>query len=138
MIKPTNIDCSNVHSPIKQTTRMTIPTWQELVAEKKARQASQIPEAWRISPSLLLNVSPESQDSVLEIPRHSGLLTAEELDITENYDAVDLVQKLAKQEFSAHAVTLAFCKRAAIAHQVVSTISHFLSTPSVTSCRLAA
>jgi amidase len=112
---------------------MTAPTWQELVAEKKTRQASQIPEGWRISPNLLHNVSAESQDSVLDVPRRSGLLTTEELDITESYDAVHLVQKLAKKEFSAHAVTLAFCKRAAIAQQVVRTISPFLSIPSVTS-----
>jgi amidase len=124
MSKPTNIECSNTHSTTEQTPKMTVPTWRELAAEKRARQANQIPEAWRISPSLLENVSPESRDSVLDVPRRSGLLTAEELNITERYDAVDLVQKLAKQEVSAYAVTLAFCKRAAIAQQVVSSISH--------------
>jgi hypothetical protein len=98
---------------------MTALNWKELVAGKQNEQAKQLPEAWRISPSLLQHVSAKSHLNVLDFPRLSGLLTAEELDLTEKYDAVDLVKKMANKEVSAHAVTLAFCKRAAIAQQVV-------------------
>jgi amidase len=99
---------------------MTVPNWRELVAGKQAQQESQLPQAWRISPSLLQDVSEKSLRSVLDIPRQSQLLSTEELDLTENYDAVDLIQKMAKKEVSAYTVALAFCKRAAIAQQVVS------------------
>jgi amidase len=104
---------------------MTVPNWKHLVAEKQAQQANQLPQAWRISPSLLQEISPQSQINVLDIPRQSGLLSTEELDLTEKYDAVDLVQKMANKEVSAYAVVLAFCKRAAIAQQVVRTYVAF-------------
>lgn len=56
----------------------------------------------------------------MDYPAESGLLSAEELAITEQTAAV-LVDKLAKGELSSVQVTTAFCKRAAIAHQLVRT-----------------
>ena len=46
-------------------------------------------------------------------------LNALECDITSNFDATALLQKLREGEWSAEQVTVAFCKRAAIAHQLV-------------------
>lgn len=93
--------------------------WKEVVAEKRAEVAKQLPPEWRLSKSILDTISPSADISVLDVPSQSGILTAKELEITEKYDAVDLVAKLASKELSAYDVTLAFCKRAAIAHQVV-------------------
>ena len=55
-------------------------------------------------------------------PRICGLLTEHELDITENYDAVTLLEKIAAKELTSHLVTTAFCKRAAVAQQLVSSV----------------
>lgn len=54
------------------------------------------------------------------LPRRCGLLSESELEITENYPATQLLAKLASGQLSSLAVTTAFCKRAAIAQQVVS------------------
>jgi len=56
---------------------------------------------------------------VMDFPAKSGIMSPEELAITES-SAVDLVKKLAASELSSVAVTTAFCKRAALAHQLVS------------------
>ena len=93
--------------------------WQTLVKGKRAEVAKALPQEWRLPSSILDTVSASASISVLDVPAKSGLLTAKELDITENHDAVDLIAKMAAGEVSAFDVTLAFCKRAAIAHQVV-------------------
>jgi amidase len=48
------------------------------------------------------------------------LLTARELEITCVQDAVVLLEKIHSKEWSAFEVTVAFCKRAAIAQQLVN------------------
>ena len=59
------------------------------------------------------------EDAQVRLPELiARLQPGEELQIT-NSSAVDLVAKLAKGELKAVAVATAFCKRAAIAHQVV-------------------
>jgi len=92
-------------------------SWQDKAAKKKAAQKASIPEAWRLPKSILEGIS--STASVLRLPAESDLLSSEELDMTSNYDLVDLSQKLQARTFSALTVTTAFCKRAAIAHQAV-------------------
>ncbi|MCO5566197.1 hypothetical protein L7F22_019873 [Adiantum nelumboides] len=47
-----------------------------------------------------------------------GLLTKEEIIITEQYDAPTLVKKMIEGEFTSVEVTTAFCKRAVIVHQL--------------------
>lgn len=56
---------------------------------------------------------------MIDIPKQCGLLTEEEIDITENYDAVALLQKITLRQLSSRTITTAFCKRAAISHQIV-------------------
>ena len=93
--------------------------WKTLVTAKRAEAAKALPQEWRLPSSILATVSPSADISVLDVPAKSGLLTPKELDITENHDAVDLIAKMAARELSSFEVTQAFCKRAAIAHQVV-------------------
>lgn len=90
------------------------PTWQELAANKKQEQEQSIPKEWRIQ------LPPESQLNVLDVPTTCGLLTPKELEITGYKDVTVLLDKLATGQLSAVEVTTAFCKRAIIAHQVVS------------------
>ena len=95
--------------------------WRDIATRKKAEQQARIPEAWRL---------PESTDlekgNILQVPRQSGILTDAELQITEDYDATELVDELAKGNLSSTAVATAFCKRAAIAQQLTNCLTEIL------------
>lgn len=92
----------------------TKPTWQELVADKRARQAATFPSEWQLK-----ELPDESVLDVTKIPESCGMLSAKEIGIT-NADVSELLEKLAKAEWSSVEVTEAFYKRAIIAHQLVS------------------
>ncbi|KAJ9191165.1 hypothetical protein DTO164E3_8960 [Paecilomyces variotii] len=91
--------------------------WEELVADKRARLEKTIPAEWKIQ-------TLPTEDSVIDYPTKSGLLSAKELEIT-NSTATDLVAKLATGELKSYDVTLAFCKRAALAHQLLNCALEF-------------
>ncbi|THY73773.1 glutamyl-tRNA amidotransferas-like protein subunit A [Aureobasidium pullulans] len=91
--------------------------WKEIAAAKNQRINDSIPKEWRIDTSSL-------PDNVMDIPATSGILSRTELDIT-NSSATDLVAKLAAGKLKAVDVTTAFCKRAAISHQVTNCALEF-------------
>lgn len=89
--------------------------WHAICKSKQKRRDEAIPQAWR------LRFSDQSKDrNVMDVPTSCGILSVEEVRITSDYDAVSLVEEVAKGRFTAEAVTVAFCKRAAIAHQLVT------------------
>ncbi|KAI1271039.1 putative fatty-acid amide hydrolase [Xylaria sp. FL0933] len=92
--------------------------YRTIAAEKVARQRSKIPEAWRLFPQITKNAI-----NLMQIPTTCGVLSDFECDITSNYDATALLAKLKAGTFSAEQVTVAFCKRAAIAHQLVNCLT---------------
>lgn len=96
-------------------------SWQDIAAGKRRAAYNLIPEAWRLPAPMI--PKPEEPVSVMEIPRKCGILSEAELDITESYDAVALVAKLASKQFSAKDVITAFSKRAAIAQQLVNCLT---------------
>ncbi|KAJ5604365.1 Amidase [Penicillium lagena] len=96
---------------------MTIESWTEIVKQKQAEVATQIPPAWRLSAEYT-DISPTKSTNVLDVPRQCGLLSPKQMEITEKYDATALLEKIHHQELSAYEVTEAFCIRAAIAQQV--------------------
>jgi amidase len=91
--------------------------WEKIAEDKKNRIAASIPPAWRIE-------SLPTENSVMGYPKTSGIMSAEELDITES-SAADLVAKIAAGKLTSVAVTTAFCKRAALAHQLVNCALEF-------------
>ncbi len=90
-------------------------TWETLAAQKRQALLDSIPEEWRIPQDLL---PPDDQEDVTGFPETSGWFTPEELTIT-GLTASELLPKLASGELKSEAVTKAFCKRAAAAHQLV-------------------
>lgn len=86
-------------------------TWEHVAADKRGRIDKSIPSEWKIS-------TPLSLTSVIDVPASSGVLSPQELKITDS-TASELVPRLAKGQLKAVDVTLAFCKRAALAHQLV-------------------
>jgi amidase len=112
--------------------------WQILSAQKRAALYETIPKEWRLPESTLTQIhgtasptdplTPASSfpaTSAIEIPKSCGILTEREIDLTENYDATELVQKMIKKEATSEEVTLAFSKRAAIAQQCVNCLTEF-------------
>ena len=89
--------------------------WTDVAAKAQTKLRNSIPSEWRIP---YKNLPPDDQLDVTDFPRNSGLLTDAELKITESF-ATDIVGAVAAGEWTAEEVTRAFCKRAAIAHQVV-------------------
>lgn len=107
---------------------MTISTtqsepWQAIAARKREEAAKKIPVEWTLPSKYTEGVSETSTASVLHVPRECGLLSATELEITEQYDAVDLLKAIAAAKFTALEVTVAFSKRAAIAQQLTQCLT---------------
>ncbi|TKA24468.1 hypothetical protein B0A50_06625 [Salinomyces thailandicus] len=94
-------------------------TWRDIAARKQQERADRIPKEWRL-PSAHKN---GSNGNVLDVPRKCGLLTTQELSITEDYDATALVAALTSRRLSSVDITTAFCKRAAIAHQLTNCLT---------------
>ncbi|KIW04821.1 uncharacterized protein PV09_04005 [Verruconis gallopava] len=95
-------------------------TWKAISERKKAEQASRIPKEWRIDPA---HLPKNNTKNVIDVPRQCGLLSREELHVTEDYDATELLEKLRTGGLKSFDVTKAFCKRAAIAHQVTNCLT---------------
>lgn len=92
-----------------------LPTdWQAIAARKQAKRDAAIPEDWRIDVSKY-----EHLHNVLHVPGSCTVLSSNEKDITSSHDAVDLLDKMKSGTFSVEEVVTAFCKRAAIAQQLV-------------------
>ncbi|EPS41303.1 hypothetical protein H072_4818 [Dactylellina haptotyla CBS 200.50] len=83
-----------------------------------AEQQSRIPKEWR-----LRSLPDESVTDVRYIAKECGILSTRELEITETYDAVELADKIRNRIYSCHEVALAFCKRAAIAQQLLNCLT---------------
>lgn len=97
-------------------------SWEQLVSKKKESLRDAIPQEWRLNPVVLASLTGNSRLMALDPVRKSGILTDLEIEITEKYSAAQLVSRMARGELKAVEVVTAFCKRAAIAQQLVSEI----------------
>lgn len=102
---------------------MAVEDYKVVAQRKISSNAAKIPKEWQLQKEYLENVDAKSNLNVLGVPKQCGILTDKELDITENYDATALLAKLAAKELSSYEVVLAFCKRAAIAQQLVTFVA---------------
>ncbi|KAL7919129.1 amidase [Trichoderma austrokoningii] len=83
--------------------------------------ATKVPGDFRLSPDIINNAPRD----VTSIPRQCGLLSAEEIKITENYDATALAALIRGKKLTSVAVATAFAKRAIIAHQLTSCLTEW-------------
>lgn len=93
---------------------MMMEPWQKLAEETKASIKAALPKEW-----LLPAPRPQDVEDVMSIPYECGILSDQELFLTDQ-DATTLAGMLAEGKLKSYDLTLAFCKRAAIAHQLVS------------------
>ncbi|KAF1852016.1 amidase [Cucurbitaria berberidis CBS 394.84] len=91
--------------------------YQIISAEKNMQRHSKIPKEW------LLPKSHHGATNFMDVPSTCGVLSDVEHNITSNFDATALLEKLKGGEWSAEQVTVAFCKRAAIAHQLTNCLT---------------
>lgn len=89
--------------------------WQSKAAAKKTAILVSIPEEWRLSPAQL-----QLAEGVRDItgPFIQQFLSDDEVAII-SLDSVPIVEAIKSGKLSAVQVTKAFCKTAAIAHQIV-------------------
>lgn len=117
--------------------------WKSLARDKKASRDAKIPLDWTLKAGQV----PDDQLNVIDIPYECGILTAKEEGITD-LTAKVLIESILSHKYTSYEVrvemsevippseqtlillkvTLAFCKRAAIAQQLVrsSTTSSFI------------
>jgi amidase len=92
--------------------------WKVIAQRKQAERESRIPKAWRLSA-----LPSTSTLDVRYVPRTCGILTSQEIVITEDYDATALAEAIRSRKLTAEAIAIAFCKRAAIAQQVCNCLT---------------
>lgn len=82
--------------------------------------------------SLLGHLLPDSSVlNVSDIPHQCGLLSNDEIIITENYTACQLIHQLAQGKLTAEQVIKAYLKRAGIAHQLTNCATEFLTEEAI-------
>ena len=96
-------------------------TWEDIGKQARAKLLESIPPEWRLPEDKL---PPADQANVLDVPFNSGLFTEHEILITTS-SATHIVQAIASGEWKSIEVTRAFCKRAAVAHQLVRCIHRY-------------
>ncbi|KAH6643515.1 amidase signature domain-containing protein [Boeremia exigua] len=96
--------------------------------EFETRRAAISKEFARKVPSELLLPSElitNPPNDVTNIPRTCGVLTDQEIEVTESYDAVALADVVASRRLTAVEVTTAFAKRSMIAHQLTCCLTQW-------------
>jgi len=103
----------------------TTPSWQTLSAAHRERQKRAIPGEWLLEPhriAQLKHAGTQAEGRLIEadVVRESGLLTEAELAITQDFTAVELLEKISSRDLTSLQVVEAFGKRAALAQQLAS------------------
>lgn len=96
--------------------------WQKKAAAKREANVKKIPKEWLL-PAEFLKGNETSNVSVLDVPAKCGILTPEEVIVTQNFDAVSLAKVVQVGALKAEGVAIAFCKRAAIAQQLTNCLT---------------
>lgn len=99
------------------TIKMTQGDYRIIAHEKRLQRSQKIPTAWTLDEE-----KRQGTFNPLDLPITCGILSDTEIDITSKYDATSLLMGIKIGTWSVEQVTTAFCKRAAIAHQMVNFI----------------
>ncbi|KAL2312851.1 Amidase [Schizosaccharomyces pombe] len=96
---------------------MTID-WRQIAAKYCAHRDGSIPEPFKIK-----TLPKDTVLNVTKIPSECGLLTPKEIELTEKYDATALAEMIKDRKVTSVELVTAFCKRAAIAQQLVNCVN---------------
>jgi amidase len=107
-----------------RTMLESLKAWRGVSDAKKAEQAARIPAEWKLHPS---EYPPLGTIDVRPVAESSGILSDRELKITgDSYDATSLAAAIANGKYTAEEVVTAFCKRAAIGHQLCNNLTEIM------------
>jgi hypothetical protein len=110
-------------------TNMEDTDWDRLVDEKRRDRDSRIPKEWRLPSHIVERVSSETPTNAFDVLKANSLLTPRETHLTERYTAQQLLRGIASGTLTSLEVCSAFCKRAAIAQQLVGQINQLDAQP---------
>jgi amidase len=96
-------------------------SWELVAKQSQANVLRSIPERWRLDAGKYISLK-----DVTEVPRTCGLLSEEQLEITE-LGATEIALRLESRQLTAVQVLEAFAGRAAIAHQLVRLCSQVMT-----------
>ena len=128
MTRKSSITESNTINPKMSTTTTTTsqtPAWKQKAAAKRTQVYEQIPKEWRLPDPL------PTPKNTYDYLRTSGILSEQELAITEPTSARLLLNKLATRQLSAVETTTAFAHRAAVAHQLIRCCTEMFFTQAI-------
>ncbi|KAF1815474.1 amidase signature enzyme [Eremomyces bilateralis CBS 781.70] len=105
-----------------------LPNWAQKSAQKRDSLKAKINPAWLLDLSPTVDLSESSTVSAMDVLQQYGrqVLSKQEWELTEEHDATGMLQLLAERKVSAVEVTTAFCKRAAIANQLVNCLTEVM------------
>lgn len=92
--------------------------WKAKASAKLHATTAKIPDEWCLPDSIL-----DSSPDVQAVPRTCGILSPEEIIITESHDTSALVKHLTKGTLFSVDVTTSFAKHVAIAQQLTSCLT---------------
>ncbi|GAM89787.1 hypothetical protein ANO11243_078260 [Dothideomycetidae sp. 11243] len=103
--------------------------WKRAAAEKRDSVLASFPKEWRID-------APPSAEAQRDVtgPFIQQYLSTKEIEITET-EAVGIVDKASRGEWTATEITKAFCHRAALAHQLVNCLHEVFFDDAIESAR---
>ncbi|EXJ91388.1 hypothetical protein A1O1_04500 [Capronia coronata CBS 617.96] len=108
----------------KEPDTTGLEQWEKVHAAKKAEQESRIPQEWRLKPE---DFPPAGTVDLRPVVATCGILSDKELLITgEQYDATSLAAAIAEGKYTAVEVVTAFCKRAAVGHQLCNNLTEIM------------
>lgn len=106
-----------------------LPLWQSTAQRKRLARDLLVPSDWRITPCPDTLRPIDFVNSV-----DNGVLTEQDLAITNtDTDAVALIERIASRQLSAETVVTAFCKRAAVAHQLTNCLTEIMFNEAIVS-----
>ncbi|KAK0371726.1 hypothetical protein CLIM01_10932 [Colletotrichum limetticola] len=102
--------------------------WEQIARKHFEEQKKKIPSDWLLDNDKLeqLRGAGTAQEGLLldlQAAKKSGILDSNEMKITENYTARELLGHLRQGTLSAERVVTAYCKRAAVAQQLTSCLT---------------
>lgn len=92
--------------------------WEEFCAQKRKEIGAKIPPEWVLEPSIIHQAKSMRRTSG---PFIENLLNQSTRDLTAK-TSIELIEDLRRGSNTAYEVTSAFCRRAAVAHQIVSSM----------------
>ncbi|KAK1487209.1 amidase [Colletotrichum cuscutae] len=102
--------------------------WEQIARKHFEEQKKKIPSDWFLDNDKLeqlrgAGTAQEGRLIDLQAAKKSGILESNEINITENYTARELLGHLRQGTLSAERIATAYCKRAAVAQQLPLTLS---------------